>query len=90
MLYYLAELESTKISERTKAGLERARSEGKAIGRPDGYSRWASELARMKEESYSQGAMSRETGLSYNTDKKYLRRLERAGWYGALRRGQEA
>lgn len=30
----------------------------------------------MKEEGYSQGRMSRETGLSYNTVKAYLRRME--------------
>jgi transposase len=30
----------------------------------------------MKEQRFSQGRMSRETGLSYNTVKKYLRRLE--------------
>lgn len=29
-------------------------------------------LAGMKERGFSQGAMSRETGLSYNTVKKYL------------------
>jgi hypothetical protein len=33
----------------------------------------------MKEKEYSQGRMSRETGLSYNTVKKYLRRLAAAG-----------
>jgi transposase len=30
----------------------------------------------MKEQGFSQGRMSRETGLAYNTVKKYLRRLE--------------
>lgn len=30
----------------------------------------------MKEQGYSQGRMSRETGFSYNTVKKHLRRLE--------------
>lgn len=30
----------------------------------------------MKEEVYSQGRMSRETGLSYNTVKVCLRRME--------------
>ncbi len=33
-------------------------------------------LAGMKERDFSQGRMSRETGLSYNTVKKYFRRLE--------------
>lgn len=33
----------------------------------------------MREQEFSQGRMSRETGLSYNTVKKYLRRLDAAG-----------
>jgi transposase len=33
-------------------------------------------LEEMKEQDYSQGRMSRETGLSYNTVKKYLGRLK--------------
>lgn len=73
---YYAQQEAIRISERTKAGLERARSNGKILGRPDGFERWAPVLTKMKEDGYSQGRMSRETGLSYNTIKKYLGRLE--------------
>lgn len=76
VLSYFAELEARKISERTRAGLERAKSNGQVLGRPDGFERWSGELAKMKAQGYSQGAMSRESGLSYNTVKKYLRRLE--------------
>lgn len=65
---------SKKVSERTKVGLDRARALGAAIGRPDGYERWAPRLMEMKEARYSQGAMSRKTGLTYNTVKSYLRR----------------
>jgi DNA invertase Pin-like site-specific DNA recombinase len=71
---YYAQQEALRISERTKAGLQRARAAGKVVGRPDGFERWAPILAGMKEEGYSQAAMSRETGLSYNTVKSYLRR----------------
>lgn len=49
------------------------------LGRPDGFGRWAPVLAGMREQDFSQGRMSRETGLSYNTVKKYLRRLEAGG-----------
>lgn len=73
---YYAQQEALRISDRTKAGLERARRSGKALGRPDGFERWAPALAEMKERSFSQGAMSWETGLSYNTVKKYLGRME--------------
>ncbi len=73
---YYAQQEALRISERTKAGLERARRSGKVLGRPDGFERWAPVLGGMKEQGFSQGKISRETGLSYNTVKKYLRRLE--------------
>jgi DNA invertase Pin-like site-specific DNA recombinase len=73
---YYAQQEALRISDRTKAGLERARRSGKVLGRPDGFERWAPVLAGMREQDFSQGRMSRETGLSYNPVKKYLRRLQ--------------
>ena len=73
---YYAQQEALRISDRTKAGLERARKQGKILGRPDGFERWAPVLASMKEREFSQGRIGRETGLSYNTVKKYLRRIE--------------
>lgn len=76
VLSYFAHLEATKISSRTKAGLERVRAQGKTLGRPDGFALHGPILARMKAEGYSQGKMSRETGLAINTAKGYLKRLE--------------
>ncbi len=76
VLSYMAEAEAARIGERTRAGLARARARGKTLGRPDGFEHWRGELVRMKSEGYSQGRMSRETGLSYNTVKGYLRRME--------------
>ena len=73
---YYAQQEAIRISDRTRAGLERARRNGKVLGRPDGFARWTPVLAEMKEREFSQGRMSRETGLSYNTVKKYLKRME--------------
>ncbi len=73
---YYAQQEALRISDRTKAGLERARRSGKVLGRPDGFERWAPVLSEMREQEFSQGRMSRETGLSYNTVKKYLGRLD--------------
>ncbi len=72
---YYAQLEAVRISERTKAGLERARAQGKIIGRPDGFDRWRPALVSMREEGISQGEMVRRSGLSVNTIKKYLARL---------------
>ncbi len=76
VLSYMAEDEAVRISERTKAGLRRARGKGKTLGRPDGFERWGPVLAGMREEEVSRGEMSRRTGLSYNTVKKYLKKLD--------------
>lgn len=73
---YYAQLEAQRISDRTKAGLARARASGKVIGRPDGFERWRSVLQSMLEEDFGKKRMSRETGLSYNTVKSYLVRIE--------------
>ena len=72
----MRELEASKISSRTKAGLERVRAQGKTLGRPDGFTLHGPTLAQMKAEGFSQGRMSRETGLAINTIKGYLKRLE--------------
>ena len=73
---YYAQLEAQRISDRTKAGLARARASGKVIGRPDGFERWRPVLEAMIEDDYGKKRMSRETGLSYNTIKSYLARME--------------
>ena len=71
--------QEARLSERTKAGLERARREGKVLGGPDRYESWAPVLSEMKDRNFSQSRMSRETGLSYDTVRKYLRRLKVEG-----------
>ena len=73
---YYAQLEAQRISDRTKAGLDRARASGKVIGRPDGYERWRSLLVEMLEKKFGKKRISRETGLSYNTVKSYIQRME--------------
>ncbi|MBD2093652.1 recombinase family protein [Trichocoleus sp. FACHB-591] len=75
VLSYLAQQEAIRISERTKAGLQRARAQGKTLGRPDSFEQWKDQLVRMRTAGYSQGKISRETGLSYNTIRTYLSRL---------------
>ncbi len=72
---YYAQLEAVRISDRTKAGLERARVAGKVIGRPDAFEQWRPVLEKMLEEDYGKKRMARETGLSYTTVKKYLAQL---------------
>jgi len=75
VLSYLAKQEAVRISERTKAGLERVRAQGTTLGRPNSFEQWTDKISQMKEAGYSQGKISRETGLSYNTVKSYLKRL---------------
>jgi DNA invertase Pin-like site-specific DNA recombinase len=73
---YFAEYEAKKISRRTKAGLERAREEGKQIGRPSKFDEHEEDLKAMLEDDLSKAEMKRRTGLAYNTVKKYIRRIE--------------
>lgn len=72
---YLAHQEAVKISNRTKAGLERVRAQGKVLGRPSKFEQWKPKLIEMQSAGYSQGRISRETGLAYNTVKSYLKRI---------------
>lgn len=75
VLSYLAQQEAVRISEQTKAGLQRLKKQGKMLGRPDGFEQWKEKLIAMRNAGYSQGRMQRETGLSYNTVKSYMKRL---------------
>ncbi|WP_251951901.1 recombinase family protein [Salinibacter ruber] len=76
VMSYFAEYEAKKISRRTKAGLERAREEGKQIGRPSKFDEHEEDLKAMLEDDLSKAEMKRRTGLAYNTVKKYIRRIE--------------
>ena len=60
------------LSNLSEAGLERARRNRKVWKAPMGSERWALILTAVKE----QAGISRETGLSYVTAKRYLKRLE--------------
>jgi len=75
VLSSLAKLERQKISERTKAGLERARAKGKRLGRAP-FSRASREKLRA---ALDMGAnwhrVSLSTGIPYSTVKKHAREL---------------
>jgi len=72
VLSHFAKLESMKISERTKAGLERAKKQGKKLGQPSKKDQWLPVLLTLKGEGVSLRGMAKETGLSVNSVKKYL------------------
>jgi Site-specific recombinases, DNA invertase Pin homologs len=76
VMSYFNEYEDEKISRRTKAGLERAREQGKQIGRPSKFHRYKEDLEAMIDEGCSMAEMKRRTGLAYNTVKKYVQQIE--------------
>jgi DNA invertase Pin-like site-specific DNA recombinase len=69
ILAVVAKQERVRLSERTLAGLERARKAGKVLGRPradvDGK-----QIRALRERGMSWGAISRETGLARATCQK--------------------
>lgn len=91
VLAAVAEDERARISERTKAGLRRAKRAGKTLGRPSKFDQHRAALSEIMsdvEMRVEAGALDRAeagptarregvkaTGLSYNTVSKYLLRL---------------
>src|SRR5215471_17302326 len=75
VLASLAKVEREKIRARTKAGLERARANGKRLGRP-GFSNGDKEkLRKALDTSDSWHAVSRKLRMPYSTVKKHARAL---------------
>ena len=75
VLASLAKVEREKISARTKAGLERARANGKRLGRP-GFSDGDKEkLRKALDTGDSWHAVSRKLRMPYSTVKKHARAL---------------
>jgi DNA invertase Pin-like site-specific DNA recombinase len=75
VLASLAKLERTKISERTKAGLERARAKGKRLGRPPLSATKREKLRAALASGQSWRAASTATGIPYSTIQKHARAL---------------
>ncbi len=75
ILASLAKLEREKISQRTKAGLERARAMGKQLGRPGLTPATLMALRAALDTGKSWHAASGVTGIPYTTVKKHARAL---------------
>jgi DNA invertase Pin-like site-specific DNA recombinase len=75
VLASLAKLEREKISQRTKAGLERARARGKVLGRPKFSDGDREKLRRALDVGDSWHAVSKKTRIPYATVKKHARAL---------------
>ena len=63
----IAEFERSLIRERIALGLERARAQGKTIGRPLGAQVDEQELRRLRSEGLSLRAIARQVGISHPT-----------------------
>jgi DNA invertase Pin-like site-specific DNA recombinase len=75
VLASLAKLERQKISERTKAGLERARAKGKRLGRTPFSAQNREKLRMALDAGKTWYAASVATGIPYSTVKKHARAL---------------
>ena len=75
VLASLAKLEREKISQRTKAGLERARAEGKILGRPKFSDGDRAKLRNALDTGDSWHAVSIAARIPYSTVKKHARAL---------------
>lgn len=64
----VAEFERDLLVERTQAGLERAKSEGKKLGRPS--SNKGAHVAQLKSEGLSQSQVAEELNISLSTVKR--------------------
>lgn len=64
----VAEFERDLLIERTQAGLQRAKSEGKALGRPAVVS--YADVTKLKTRGMSQSAVAAELGVSLSTVKR--------------------
>jgi DNA invertase Pin-like site-specific DNA recombinase len=71
----LAKVERQKISDRTKAGLQRARAHGKRLGRTPFSALDREKLRMVLEAGGTWHAASRATGIPYSTVKKHARAL---------------
>jgi DNA invertase Pin-like site-specific DNA recombinase len=69
----LAKMERQKISERTKAGLERARAKGKRLGRAPFSAGNCAKLCKVLDAGMAWHAASVATGIAYSTVRKHAR-----------------
>jgi DNA invertase Pin-like site-specific DNA recombinase len=78
MLSYLAEYQAQQISEATRCKLESLKAQGVKLGRPSKYQTLRPQLRILaQDDSLSTAEIGRRLGISYNSTKTYLKRLER-------------
>ncbi len=72
----LAQFESALIGERTKAGMQRTREQGKRVHRPPLPEKTQREIAKLREQGVSIKSISRKLKIAYATAHKYVKALQ--------------
>jgi DNA invertase Pin-like site-specific DNA recombinase len=78
VLSSLAKIEAQKISERTKAGLERAKRKGKRLGRRPVDGAVQRKIAQLEKTDMTIKDKAKQAGVSINTYKKYRNKIKEA------------
>lgn len=68
----LAQFESSLISERVKAGMQRAKAQGKNISRPKLAKNKLNQIMELKQQGLSMNQISIQSGVAYGTVYNYL------------------
>lgn len=69
----LAQFESALIGERTKAGMQRAREQGKRVHRPPLPEKTKREIAKLRKQGVSVKGIARQLKIGYATAHKYVK-----------------
>ena len=73
ILATLAKQERIRMSERVKAGMERAKREGKNLGRPSISPETVARIPELRAEGLSPRSIAQELGIGHGTVRKYLK-----------------
>ena len=75
----LAQFESSLISERVKAGMERAKAQGKRVSRPPIGDELQAQIKTLYEDDTSINQISKQLGIAYGTAWNYVQQLHNEG-----------
>jgi DNA invertase Pin-like site-specific DNA recombinase len=68
----LAEYESAQIGRRVKAGMERAKAQGKRVSRPPLAARTQQQIKHLRQQGVSIRQIAAQVGMSKATVQKYM------------------
>jgi len=71
----LAQFESSLISERVRAGMARAKAQGKHIARPPLVESKQAEIATLYSQGVSINQISKQLGIAYGTVYNYVQKI---------------